>query len=1828
MRPISDHGDLHRAETQQDSCAVVDPLAARHPPGRCGQEGEQLHPPIRPQLAVVRASRLAQQIHLHPDCSVAVVWGKCTFFTFFSTRPVLSLIVIQLAERGYNYQYIEVNSRRRGEKIVLVPPQSKKEEEDNDEILLRHAIHLDDVAKKENSSTHQFVHSLPLSEPAGWLSRYIYIPTECLLKRWFYRLLSVVLTLFSVAVVWGKCTFFTFFSTRPVLSLIVIQLAERGYNYQYIKVNSRRRGEKIVLVPPQSKKEEEDNDEILLRHAIHLDDVAKKENSSTHQFVHSFPLSEPAGWLSRYIYIPTVGDLHRAETQQDSCAVVDPLAARHPPGRCGQEGEQLHPPIRPQLPVVRASRLAQQIHLHPDCSVAVVWGKCTFFTFFSTRPVLSLIVIQLAERGYNYQYIEVNSRRRGEKIVLVPPQSKKEEEDNDEILLRHAIHLDDVAKKENSSTHQFVHSLPLSEPAGWLSRYIYIPTVGDLHRAETQQDSCAVVDPLAARHPPGRCGQEGEQLHPPIRPQLAVVRASRLAQQIHLHPDCSVAVVWGKCTFFTFFSTRPVLSLIVIQLAERGYNYQYIEVNSRRRGEKIVLVPPQSKKEEEDNDEILLRHAIHLDDVAKKENSSTHQFVHSFPLSEPAGWLSRYIYIPTECLLKRWFYRLLSVVLTLFSVAVVWGKCTFFTFFSTRPVLSLIVIQLAERGYNYQYIEVNSRRRGEKIVLVPPQSKKEEEDNDEILLRHAIHLDDVAKKENSSTHQFVHSLPLSEPAGWLSRYIYIPTVGDLHRAETQQDSCAVVDPLAARHPPGRCGQEGEQLHPPIRPQLAVVRASRLAQQIHLHPDCSVAVVWGKCTFFTFFSTRPVLSLIVIQLAERGYNYQYIEVNSRRRGEKIVLVPPQSKKEEEDNDEILLRHAIHLDDVAKKENSSTHQFVHSFPLSEPAGWLSRYIYIPTECLLKRWFYRLLSVVLTLFSVAVVWGKCTFFTFFSTRPVLSLIVIQLAERGYNYQYIEVNSRRRGEKIVLVPPQSKKEEEDNDEILLRHAIHLDDVAKKENSSTHQFVHSFPLSEPAGWLSRYIYIPTVALAPLRERGIRILAYLDDWALVACSREQAETQLSLVLSHIQTLGFSVNFQKSSLIPSQQISFLGLEICSLSSRARLSEHRVAAFHRCLAQFQLGRRLRFQTILRLLGMMASMIAIVPLGLLKMRAFQRWTLSHRLCASRHLRRRLPVTASCMLALRPWREPRLLHQGSRIGRVLFRKVVSTDASLRGWGALCEGASVRGIWSAAQRQLHINHLELLAVFLALKHFRPVLEGQHVLVRTDNSTVVSYINRQGGTRSLPLLKLSRSLLLWCSVHFLSLRATHVPGHLNLGPDLLSRGGPLGKYSLPPVLLHNRPRCTLGLGRASAPMARRAPVCIFPSGNDISSSRESASAFPLSDSSGPLVAHKVVVCRDNQPASSESLAASSPQGSPLSGGRRSVSSAPRSVAPSCLPAERLNLIAKGLPPSVIATIQSARASSTRGLYAYKWRAFEQWCQDRHTLPFQCSIVDVLTFLQELLDKGLSFSTIKVYLAAISACHIGFDGVTPGAHPLAIRFLKGVRRLRPVLKSSVPAWDLSLVLEALCSPPFEPIESVDMKFLSYKTALLLALASAKRVGDLHALSVHPACTQFSPDGHKVVLRPNAAYFPKVMPASYSSMEFELLSFCYPPFASEEQRRMHSLCPVRVLRTYIERTQNVRLCDQLFVCFANPNRGRALSKQRLSHWIIEAISLAYGTRGLALPHGPLRWLILSFLLGLPLTKEVVARFRFGGCSVGREERGTTQGGPTEQFGSVKSGYRTEG
>ncbi len=53
----------------------------------------------------------------------------------------------------------------------------------------------------------------------------------------------------------------------------------------------------------------------------------------------------------------------------------------------------------------------------------------------------------------------------------------------------------------------------------------------------------------------------------------------------------------------------------------------------------------------------------------------------------------------------------------------------------------------------------------------------------------------------------------------------------------------------------------------------------------------------------------------------------------------------------------------------------------------------------------------------------------------------------------------------------------------------------------------------------------------------------------------------------------------------------------------------------------------------------------------------------------------------------------------------------------------------------------------------------------------------------------------------------------------------------------------------------------------------------------------------------------------------------------------------------------------------------------------------------------------------------------------------------------------------------------------------------------------------------------------------------------------------LCPVRALRYYVDRTQSFRTSDQLFVCHGGRQKGNAVSKQKMAHWIVDAITLAY-------------------------------------------------------------------
>ena len=114
-------------------------------------------------------------------------------------------------------------------------------------------------------------------------------------------------------------------------------------------------------------------------------------------------------------------------------------------------------------------------------------------------------------------------------------------------------------------------------------------------------------------------------------------------------------------------------------------------------------------------------------------------------------------------------------------------------------------------------------------------------------------------------------------------------------------------------------------------------------------------------------------------------------------------------------------------------------------------------------------------------------------------------------------------------------------------------------------------------------------------------------------------------------------------------------------------------------------------------------------------------------------------------------------------------TEASNEGWGAHLEQASTKGLWSDREKRLHINVLELNAVSLALQSFKDKCQNQTVFVAMDNSTVVAYINKQGGTHSVEMSAPLWKIMTWCHHYQITLKARHIPECLNVMADLLFR---------------------------------------------------------------------------------------------------------------------------------------------------------------------------------------------------------------------------------------------------------------------------------------------------------------------------------------------------------------------------------------------------------------------------------------------------------------------------
>ena len=125
---------------------------------------------------------------------------------------------------------------------------------------------------------------------------------------------------------------------------------------------------------------------------------------------------------------------------------------------------------------------------------------------------------------------------------------------------------------------------------------------------------------------------------------------------------------------------------------------------------------------------------------------------------------------------------------------------------------------------------------------------------------------------------------------------------------------------------------------------------------------------------------------------------------------------------------------------------------------------------------------------------------------------------------------------------------------------------------------------------------------AILHKYGVRMLRYLDDWLILASSELACLQSRDRLLTVCTELGIQVNLTKSSLVPTQSLVYLGMEIRSLPFIARPTPARVSNLLRLIEEFLSTPSPPASLWRRLLGHLSSLTLLVPGGMLRMRLLQ--------------------------------------------------------------------------------------------------------------------------------------------------------------------------------------------------------------------------------------------------------------------------------------------------------------------------------------------------------------------------------------------------------------------------------------------------------------------------------------------------------------------------------------------------------------------------------------------------------------------------------------------------
>ena len=264
--------------------------------------------------------------------------------------------------------------------------------------------------------------------------------------------------------------------------------------------------------------------------------------------------------------------------------------------------------------------------------------------------------------------------------------------------------------------------------------------------------------------------------------------------------------------------------------------------------------------------------------------------------------------------------------------------------------------------------------------------------------------------------------------------------------------------------------------------------------------------------------------------------------------------------------------------------------------------------------------------------------------------------------------------------------------------------------------------------------------------------------------------------------------------------------------------------------------------------------------------------------------------------------------------------------------------------------------------------------------------------------------------------------------------------------------------------------------------------------------------------------------------------------------------------AVAARIEAPQRRSTRSVYEAKWTIFTKWCLSNQVdfrAPPLKAIADFLLHLFQ--DKKLQPGTIDGYRSAI-ADKLGNSTINVSKDENLTRLLDSFHRDRPKGRRGIPSWNLSLVLHQLTKAPFEPLKESSLKHLTFKTVFLLALGSGKCRSEIHAW-LHKNIRHQS-DWSKVSLYPSPSFLSKNQlakegPDSVAPVVIPALA----PSLDRSLKGDRSLCPVRALRYYLDRTADLRQNKELVFVSFKKGFDKDISPATISSWIKQTVVLCY-------------------------------------------------------------------